>query len=44
MYIAIIIAVIFIAIAVAYIAWTGEGSGNIITIDNVLEISRPNDP
>ena len=44
LYIAIIVAVLIIAGAVAYVAWTGEGSGNPLTIDNVLEISRPNDP
>lgn len=45
LYIAIIIAVFIIAAAIAYMAWTGGSEGmNPITIDNVLELARPNDP
>lgn len=42
---AIIIAVFIVAIAVAYMAWTGEGAGmNPITIDNVDSLLRSDKP
>lgn len=43
-YISIIIAVFIVAGAIAYMVWTGDAGGNPLTIDNVLEIARPNDP